>query len=259
MEKVTATESQHFTVADHPSIIIRNPVGEVSVVAGEVDQVTIQATKEARNNSYEAAQRDLEQITVSAEHNGNTVTVQVHLGQPFPPVSQRSVRLLVTVPERADLEADVKVGNLHTYGLTGQVQARVTTGNAELHRVTLAEESRLLVKTGHVELDGALRAGASLSVQIQVGSADLKLPAATYAHLDARTKIGHINLSGWPVMVRTHHLGAHASGDMGAEPAGAGARGEAESAGARHPQAPAAAGVLNVQTSVGSVSLAAYS
>ena len=239
MHKVTASESQRFIVTETPHIIIRNPIGAVGVVAGEVDQVTIQATKEARSTSYEAAQRDLEEITVSAEQNGNSVTVQVDLGHSFPAFSQRSVRLLVTVPERADLDADVKVGKLHTYGLTGKVQAQVATGHAELRRVTLVEESRLLVHTGHVDLDGALMAGASLSVQIHVGSADLKLPAATYAHLDARTHIGHIDVSGWPVPVWRHHLGARASGDMGAEPVGAGA--------------------LNVQTDVGSVSLAAYS
>jgi hypothetical protein len=239
MQKVTATESRSFTVTEPPTLIIRNPVGAVSVVAGEIDQVTMQATREARNSSYEAAQQDLEEITVSAEQNGNTITVQVDLGSPFPSSSRRSVRLLVTVPEHTNLEADVKVGKLHTYGLTGQVQAQVATGQAELRRVTLAEASRLLVHTGSVDLDGALTPGASLSVQIHVGSADLKLPAATDAHLDASTHIGHIDVFGWPVPVWRSFLGARASGDMGAEPIGAGA--------------------LNVQTDVGSVSLAAYS
>lgn len=217
-------------------MVIQNPVGAVHVVAGEVDQVTIQATKEARSFSLEAAQQHLEEITVRMEQNGNTVTVQVDLGYAFPPDSQRSVRLLVTVPERADLEADVKVGKLHTYGLTGKVLAQVATGHAELRRMTLAEESRLLVHTGQVELDGALAAGASLYVQVHVGSADLRLPAATYAHLDASTHIGHIDVSGWPVMVRRNFLGARASGDMSAEPVGA----------------------LNIQADVGSVSVAAY-
>lgn len=237
MQKATAIESQSFAVTENPSIIIRNPVGAVHVVAGEVDLVTIQATKEARNTSQEAAQQDLEEITVQAEYNANTVTIEVDLGNPMPPLSQRGVKLLVTVPERANLAADVKVGTLHTYGLTGRVQAQVATGEAELRRVTLAEESRLLVHTGHVDLDGALITGASLSVQIHVGSADLKLPAATYAHLEASTHIGHIDVSGWPVMVRRYNLGARAIGDMGAEPTGA----------------------LNVQTDVGSVTVAAYS
>ncbi len=239
MQKYTATESRRFTVTEPPRVVIQNPVGAVSVVAGEVDQVTVQATKEARSYSEEAAQRDLEEITVGMEQNGNTVTIRVDLGYQFASCahSQRSVRLLVTVPERADLEADVKVGKLHTYGLTGNVQAQVATGHAELRRVTLAEASRLLVHTGHVDLDGALKTGASLDVRIHVGSADLKLPAATYTHLDASTHIGHIDVFGWPVAVRRNFLGASASGDMSAEPAG----------------------TLNVQTDVGSVSLAAYS
>ncbi len=237
MQKFTATESRSFSVTEPPTLIIRNPVGAVSIVGGEVDQVTIQATREARNTSYEAAQQDLEEITISAEQNGNTITVQVDLGYPFPSVSQRSVRLLVTAPERTDLEAEVKVGKLHTYGLTGRVQAQVATGEAELRRVRLAEASRLLVHTGHVDLDGVLMNGASLSVQMHIGSADLRLPADTYAHLDASTHIGHIDVSGWPVSVWRSFLGARAFGDMGAEPAGE----------------------LNVQTDVGSVCLAASS
>ncbi len=237
MQKFTATASQAFPVTESPRVIIRNPVGAVQVVTGEVDQVTVQAIKEARSYSEEAAQRDLEEITVSMEQNGNIVTVQVDLGDALPACSQRSVRLLVTVPERADLDADVKVGKLHTYGLRGKLLAQVAAGHAELRRVTLADESRLLVHTGHVDLDGALTAGASLEVKIHVGSADLKLPAATYAHLDASTHIGHIDVFGWPVAVRRNFLGAYASGDMSAEPAGA----------------------LNIQTDVGNVSVAARS
>jgi hypothetical protein len=237
MQKFTATESRSFSVSDNPSIVIRNQVGSVSVVAGEVDQVTVQATKEVRNLSEDAAQDELEAITVQMEQNGNSVTVQVDLGQPVPSFSHRSVRLLVTVPERANLDVDVKVGKLHTYGLTGQVQAQVATGQAELRRMTLADDSHLLVHTGQVDLDGELRAGASLDVKINVGSAELKLPAATYAHLEANTRIGHIEVYGWPVAVRRSFLGAYASGDMSGEPAGA----------------------LNVQTDVGSVSVAAYS
>jgi hypothetical protein len=237
MQKFTATESRSFPVIERPNIFIRNQVGSVSVVAGEVNQVTVQATKEVRSISQEAAQSELEAITVQMEQNGNSVSVQVDLGQSIPSFAHRSVRLLVTVPEHADLDVDVKVGKLHTYGLTGQVQAQIATGQAELRRVTLADDSHLLVHTGQVDLDGELRAGASLQVKMNVGSAELRLPAATYAHLDASTNIGHIEVYGWPVAVRRSFLGAYASGDMGGEPTGA----------------------LNVQTDVGSVSVAAYS
>lgn len=237
MQKFTSTESQQLSVTETPRLSIKNPVGAVDVVAGEIDQVNIQATKEVRARSEEEAQQELEQITVSTEQNGNIVTVQVHLGEhPYPSWSQRQVRLLVTVPERADLEVDLKVGRLHTYGLTGKVLAQVATGKAELRRVTLAEQSRLLVHTGKVDLDGALSSGASLDVQVNVGSADLRLPAETYAHLDASAKIGGIHISGWPVAVRRHHLGASAAGDLNPEPVGA----------------------LTVQTNVGGVSLSAY-
>ncbi len=237
MQKFTSTESQQFTVTAPPRIIIRNPVGAVDVVAGEVNQVTIQATKEVRARFAEEAQAELEQITLSIEQRGNVVTVDVHLGERyFPSWSERQVRLLVTVPERADLEADVKAGRFHAYGFTGNVQAQVAAGKAELRRVTLAEQSWLLVHTGKVDLDGALTTGASLDVQVNVGSAALRLPVETYAHLDASTRIGGIHISGWPVVVWRHHLGASAAGDMNPEPVGA----------------------LSVQTDVGGVSLSAY-
>jgi|SRR5579859_740675 len=236
MSKAIATEHLGFTVAEMPHIIIRNPVGVVDVVAGEANLVSIRATREARSFSEEQAQRDLAEITVSAEQNGNVVTIEVSLGEPFPPMSQRQAHLLVTVPARANLDADVKVGRLHTYGLEGRVLAQVATGKAELRRVTLAEQSRLRVYTGKVELDGALTAGASLDVQVNVGGIALRLPSATYTHLDASARIGGVEISGWPVAVRRHNLGASASGDMSPEPVGA----------------------LSLQTDVGGVSLSAY-
>lgn len=236
MTTLTDVLTQRFEVGEMPTVFITNPVGEVSIVSGQSNQITIEATKEARSPFPEYAQPGLAEITVAATQNGENVSVVVSLGEfPFPNL-QRMVRLLVTVPARTNIQTHVSAGRFSAYGIIGAVVTHVATGDARLRQVTLAEQSRLQVDAGKLEVDGALVTGASLDVLVHAGQAALRLPATTAAHLDAFTNVGNIHLTGWPVPVRRRLVGASASGDLSGEPAG----------------------VLAIKVDVGSVDLLAY-
>jgi hypothetical protein len=218
MTTLTDTATLHFPVNEIPKLVVTNPVGEVLVVPGDANEISIQVIKEARSGSDEEAQRALDEISVTATQTGETINVVVRLDKhPFVH-AQQTVRLLVTVPSRTNLQIEVSAGRLRVDGITGTLISRVAAGKARFHQVTLAEQSRLRVDTGKVELDGALAPGASLDVLVHTGAVALTLPATTAAHFDATTSVGSILVSGWPVSVRRHLVGATAAGDLGAAP-----------------------------------------
>lgn len=236
MTTLTDAFTQRFEVGAMPAVFITNPVGEVSIVSGETNQITIEATKEARSSFPEYAQQALEEISIVATQKDESVSVVVRLGErPFNDV-QRTVRLLVTVPARSNIQANVSAGRFSVAGIVGAVVTHVASGNARLRQVTLAEQSRLRIDAGKLELDGALIPGASLDVLVHAGQAALRLPVTTAAHLDASTNVGNIHVTGWPIPVRRQLVGASASGDLSGEPAG----------------------ILAIKVDVGSVALWAY-
>ncbi len=236
MTTLTDTATLHFTVNEIPKLVVTNPVGEVLVVPGDANQIIIQAIKEARSDSYEEAQQALGEINVIATQVGETINVVVQLGKrPFV-YAHQTVRLSVSVPARTDLQVEVSAGKLYVDGITGTLVTRVAAGKAQFHQVTLAEQSHLRVDTGKVELDGALASGASLDVLVHAGEVALKLPSTTTAHLDATASVGSILVTGWPVSVRRHLVGATAAGDLGAAPKSA----------------------LAVKVNIGSLNLSAY-
>ena len=236
MATLTETLTQHFDVGETPTVLITNPVGEVSILSGETTQIYIEAIKEARSPFSEYAQQGLGEISIAATQDGDSVRVVGSRGErPFHDL-QRTVRLRVAVPARTNIQANVSAGRFSAEGIVGAVVTHVATGHAQLRQVTLAEQSRLQVDAGKLELDGALVPGASLDVLVHAGQAALRLPVTTAAYLDASTRVGNIYLAGWPVSVRRRLVGASASGDLSGEPAG----------------------LLAIKVDVGSVELLAY-
>ncbi len=236
MATLTETLTQHFDVGETATVYITNPVGEVSILPGEGNQIYIEAIKEARSSFSEYAQQGLGEISIAATQDGDSVHVVVSLGERSFHDLQRTVRLRVAVPARTNIQANVSAGRFSAEGIVGAVVTHVATGHAQLRQVTLAEQSRLQVDAGKLELDGALVPGASLDVLVHAGQAALRLPVTTAAYLDASTHVGNIYLAGWPVSVRRRLVGASASGDLSGEPAG----------------------LLAIKVDVGSVELLAY-
>jgi hypothetical protein len=237
-----ASTTQTFAVSDTPTVRIHGDFANVRVMPGDVGQVTVHATKSARDRSSDQARRDLDNMTVSATQAGNVVTVEV--SEPsgdFHFWYERHLDLDVTVPAKANVDGTLSAGNIRLDGLTGTVSLNGDAGNVELNDTTLAGASTVSEHAGNIQLDGVtvaqgltlrsdagnidfsgtLTSGASLDAHSQVGNVTLDLPLATDAHLTAKTQAGNISVaSEWPVSVSRDGSNATASGDLSAHPSG---------------------------------------
>jgi hypothetical protein len=106
-----ATASQTYTVSGTPLITVHNPVGNIHILAGPANQVTVQTTRRASDISQEMANHALAAISVTTQQSGNalTITGAVSADHPF---TQQSIDLLITTPAQTNLTLDAQAGDV---------------------------------------------------------------------------------------------------------------------------------------------------
>lgn len=218
-----ATESltRTFTVNGAPTLVVRDPAGNITVKPGSDGQVIVQATKRARDVSTDAARRHLQDIQVDVSQNGNIITVEARLSRDegFNGGHERAVDVDLTVPVASQFTADVAAGNVTIRQIVGQMNVTAAAGNVETQDTTFAGASHIAVTAGNITLDGAMNSGSLLDVRVESGNITLRLPANIPAHLDAQADVGNVSVIGWPLTAaRQGATGAKALGDLAPGP-----------------------------------------
>lgn len=118
-----------FAAAEVATLQVTNPVGGVSVVADDVDEVRVRVVKRARGE-----QLDLEDIDVAIDLEDGDLDIETTLPEPAPPrFENASVKITVTVPA-GDTGPDVQslvslVGDISLSGTRGDTVVRGDVGN----------------------------------------------------------------------------------------------------------------------------------
>jgi hypothetical protein len=217
---VSETTTQAFIVTGAPSLDIQDTAGNVEVVAGSAGTVGVEVTKSVRAATSDEAQGDLKGIHVAVTQTGNTIKVVTNFDEASGIGRQPRVDLTLTVPPTTNISTQVTTGEVTITGISGLFNLGVVAGSLETEAATFADGSRIHVTTGNLQLNGSVPTGASLDVSVDTGQASLELPGSTAAHLDARTNVGSIEISGWPLSASKDNVGASAVGDLGTNPQG---------------------------------------
>ena len=215
---VSTTVSKSFTVTGTPHVTVRNVAGNITILTGNAGNVSIQAVETASDQSTSQAESDLGQLSVDMTQSGSEieVTVQDVDQGSLPPFARLEVAITIYVPEQTNLELHAPTGDESVTGVQGVVNVESATGDVEMSGVTLANTSDMTLVTGTLTFDGALAKGASVTMTISTGDAQVMLPETTQAHLRATTSVGDIFINGWDIPVSRSGAGASATGDMAA-------------------------------------------
>ena len=215
----TATSTQTYTVSGVPGLDIHDAAGQVRIQRGAPGVVSVQITKVARDTSQQAAQADLDKISVNITQVGDQLTLTTTFADEDAFISSSAVNLLISVPPAANITANVAAGDVQIGGISGLVEVTTGAGSVTLQNVTLGAGSRLQIATGSATVSGALAAGANVNIAVSTGSVTLRLPGETQARLDARTNVGSITITGWPLeSSRLDRVGATVNGALGDAP-----------------------------------------
>jgi hypothetical protein len=169
--------AQQYPVGGHPTIVINDPNGSITVnTGGQSGSVTVQTLG-----------RDQESVP-SATYSGDSLQIGVDKS----PWSQTDLE--VTVSDEADLVIQTNSGDINVTGVNGQVNLTSDSGTITLSQVSLARNSSVSTNSGDIRFDGGIDPnGGSYQFHSESGSVDVTLPPDTSFHADVTTKSGSIN------------------------------------------------------------------
>lgn len=176
------------------TVEVRNPAGNVSIRAGEADDVVaVEATKEARAVFGREGARLLQEVEVLVEGNGSRATIRV-TGVEGIGLGTVSVNLDVTVPRDTDLIVINEAGNVLVQGTEGNIRVRSDAGNTRMEDVTVTEFIDVQNSAGNIDCEARVPRPVrwEVTLRTQVGNVRFAVPEDSAFTLDAETEVGSV-------------------------------------------------------------------
>ncbi len=193
--------AQQYQVGVHPTIVITDPNGSITVnTGGPSGSVAVQTLG-----------RDQESVP-SGTYNSSGDSLQIAVDKS----AWSQTDLEVTVSNEADLVIQTNSGDINVTGVNGQVNLNSDSGTIILSQVSLAGNSSVSTNSGDIRFDGGIDPNGSYQFQSGSGSVDVTLPPDTSFHAAVTTKSGSFN-SDFPE-VNSQPSGGNIAGDVGNSP-----------------------------------------
>jgi putative adhesin len=208
-------ETRHFSVNEHPHIVVNNEVGTIHIKANsDANAVTFQTKCHSRRIGKAA-----NESWVSYEHltEGNEIRADVE--RVYSPSTNlpQSIDFNITVPHNADLELNTNVGDIWVTGISGQLSVQSDIGSIYVKEGLLTGNSVLKTNLGSVNFHEAIDPYGSFQLATETGSVHVILPDDTPFELDASTNFGNITTV-VPDMKMAYRTSREVHGDAGIAP-----------------------------------------
>ncbi len=213
----TSTKQFQFVVTDHPTIVVSNTSGVVTITSGAVQRVTVVATKHARASNTQTARSLLDGMTATAVATASGARITATTG-PSRPLSQQTVDLRITVPQTSDLTVTLTAGTLSIDSMSGIVNVTATAGTVDIRDMEVQGVSNVNLTSGTVHFDGALANDAQMTVTVTTGTVAIRLPATSATHFDASTNVGSVAVSSWATPISRVGAGQSSVFDLNPQP-----------------------------------------
>jgi hypothetical protein len=167
------TLSDSYPAADIERVVVDAGVGEMVVVAGADDAVSVEITLKARRGGLFSSKRRAERQVEEAELRGEVVGRELHLKVLSESEERRfEERWTLEVPARLALELEIGVGDVEVRHLAGGVDLEAGVGDVVIE-----------VSQGDVLID------------VGVGNATVTAPAHAYGRVTSSSGVGDGRLS----------------------------------------------------------------
>ena len=177
------------------AMLIRNPIGNVTVRTANVTGIQLSATKIGRGITEAEAADAVTEIKINVavlDSDPDILEVTVTLPQSSGTLLRSyAVDWEITVPASLRVSAEVSVGNVTVSGVAANVNVNVDVGNADL--MAINGNATVRIKTGEVTATVSPSGEATIDLETDVGNVDLRVPASVVAKLDAQTNTGEMD------------------------------------------------------------------
>jgi len=201
----TATQIENFTLVDGGRFVLSNVNGEIEIEGWSGAELTLEAVKQARAGSQEAAQEVLDKIRLDIDRSSDLVEIETRLprsnsGFSFGRGTSGSVRYTLKVPAGLQIDITTVNGSIDARNVDGQMILRSTNGAIDVESASGSVRAATTNGRIRVQLD-EVTADEDLKFSTTNGSIRLQVPADIQADLEARTVNGSIE-SDLPVEVQ---------------------------------------------------------
>jgi len=201
-------EEKRFTVSGRPAVSVSTFDGSIEVRPWDRADVEVVVEKHAASKASAAS------ITVDAQQNGDTITVDVHASHSngFSFHFNRSAKLIVSLPAASDLTARSGDGSIDIERIAGKVDLH--SGDGSIKARSLKGDVSATSGDGSIRIEGAFgalrahtgdgsitivaadgeRASRDWDISTGDGSVTVELPKSFGADIDAHTGDGSIHL-----------------------------------------------------------------
>lgn len=195
----TAEETIASEVSVDPpaSLRVDNPVGNVTIRTGpEEDRVVVRATKIGRAPRRVGAERVMNEIEVQVRPEGSRVSVDVVRPDSTGLASTR-VKLVITVPERIDVEVLNDAGHVMITGVEGNVRVRSESGALRMDDVAVTDRLDVMNTTGPISFQGRVPEPGTgepweVLLRTETGDVEFLAPPDSQFTLDAESETGSV-------------------------------------------------------------------
>ena len=173
------------------SLSLDTGVGDVTVVAGEGEEIVARVTLKPRRGGFpffgssSKGRRQVEEARIEARRSGD----ELELGIAGPEKDRRfEERWEVTVPARLSLDLDVGVGDVKISGVSGGVTLDSGVGDVEMEV-----------------------SGGDLTIDAGVGDVNISIPVGAVGTVDLDAGVGDCSITTPEGVIRGKSLGCEAS------------------------------------------------
>lgn len=208
-------------------LVLQNVNGNVTVETWDRDEVHLKVVKKVKASSREKAQEGMERFEIAIDSNPDRLRVEARkprsedggwFGWMRGDNVQYQASFHLTVPRRADLDAETVNGGVEVSDLEGRIEVGTVNGRVALRGVAGSADvsttngrievtdarGRVSASTTNGGIEVALAAvepGADMRFSTTNGGVEVRLPRDVRTHLKARTTNGGISTD-FPVEVR---------------------------------------------------------
>jgi len=172
------TREDSFKVGESPRVEADVEISRLTIRSGDLGQVRVQATlRYARQTNYQVTQ------------SGDAIKIYVRMQAGFSSkLDQPAVEIIVTVPQKTDLDLRSSTGYLYVDEVSGHIALATSTGGIQLSDCEGSIE--LQNQTGSI---ACRRARGAFHILNGTGGVDLSAVNGTF---EVQTDVGSINFEG---------------------------------------------------------------
>ncbi|MEW5869697.1 MAG: DUF4097 family beta strand repeat-containing protein [Chloroflexota bacterium] len=183
-----------FTADGPTTLLVDSRAGNVTITAGQGDEILVQAHKTAWHSSQARAEAALETMPIEVTQQGKQVTVRYKPPEKVLVVGEThmdTVDFTIQVPETATVNASTVSGDIALSGVTGDARLNSEFGDASASN--LEGQLQIITNSGDIRAERVRAGEAEIDLHTQFG--DIELEQATAGAVQARTNSGKISLA----------------------------------------------------------------